>query len=243
MERVLPAIHAIIFSLPNLRTVWGKGTSAARKQDEACKLIEYVTGVAPSTPLRRELRYWAPLLDLLTSQARLREERFKLVQLGTMEWSKQGLYELSQKGNIYTVLHRYTKRTYTFDIDDVDLPSGADLFVEYNWSETSACVKAAGVAHAGSTGLVLAAFFKQQHIQQLALQDTPSQQQLKRGRTGSSTSSRAGSDVATSTLEASSPEKELDVNVNENSNDNNNDKNNEDDVDSIFDGDVCEVLD
>ena len=146
-ERVLPHLDKVSLSPHNLTAALKPLRTAEAKQQEALRILEFVSGAAPTFSVKGAMWQWPVFLEHLKSATDSRGRLDKPLQLPVC-WSSAGVYQISKVSDDDELLveHRFTGVVQKIALSEWDpLPSRDSCFsIEDNFSETSAHVVAAG---------------------------------------------------------------------------------------------------
>eukprot|EP00971_Amphidinium_carterae_P025031 494160-Amphidinium_carterae.3 len=145
-ERVMPGLDPISLSHAQICAMFSKHDSAERKKAEIDKLLEFVSGEAPSMPLNQSMAEMETLIEHLRIQTVQRGRAHQL--LLPVDYSVRGVYEIAETTDddeVY-VRHRYTRAMVKVAFSEwapKRIPSKSSTFtLERNWSEATAEVVA-----------------------------------------------------------------------------------------------------
>eukprot|EP00971_Amphidinium_carterae_P325474 6455741-Amphidinium_carterae.1 len=142
LERTLPSLSPVAWSIPNLNAAYPKlKLSTEQRREEFMRLLQYATGAERELPLRGALGKWSALLEKLKSEMVARGCREAKLQL-PVEWREAGVYTKEFHDDELFVLEKSTGEKMQFAVPWLNVLEmqviREHLFVDDNFSETAA---------------------------------------------------------------------------------------------------------
>ena len=146
-ERVLPCLDSVSLNPHNLQASLRPLRTADAKQQEALRILEYVTGVPPRFSVKGSMWQWPVFLERLKSSSDARGRLARPLQL-PMAWQTAGVDRIQavSADDKLLVEHRFTNVVQKVALSEWDpvFARDASFTIEDKFSEMSAHVVVAG---------------------------------------------------------------------------------------------------
>lgn len=156
-KRILATMEPVALSMANLRSMSLRGNGDHGKA-ELMKIIEFMTGLSPDTPLTGELRNWTNLEGMMVQKNIGHGRRARDMKLPP-DWKEAGAFRLEVVDSGLTIHHNFTKDQVHLEAESLD-GQAEDFILEMNWSESRAWVSNPKFQKQGAQPLVAHCLFK-----------------------------------------------------------------------------------
>jgi hypothetical protein len=156
-KKILASMEPVAMSMANLRSMSLRGLGDHGKA-ELMKLIEFMCGLHPDTPLTGAFRKWSTLVPLVMEKNIKNGRPARDMKLPP-DWKEMGFFRLEVVDEGLAVHHNINKEQVIFETQCLD-GAAKDYTLEMNWSESRACFFNSQSAKHGAQPMTVHCLFK-----------------------------------------------------------------------------------